>query len=78
MDALVAEPEVTGRDGVEHTGLAGTAVSCAAAKNFAAVTVRGDSGDYTRALEEMAADGGVHDDRRFSLGRKACEHTAWY
>ncbi|MDA1107770.1 MAG: bifunctional phosphoribosylaminoimidazolecarboxamide formyltransferase/IMP cyclohydrolase [Proteobacteria bacterium] len=78
FENTIASPACTFAEAIENIDIGGPAMLRAAAKNFAAVMVLVDRGDYARAVDEIAAHGGVNDDHRFSLAVKAFEHTARY
>jgi phosphoribosylaminoimidazolecarboxamide formyltransferase/IMP cyclohydrolase len=79
FEAAVAKPECGFDDAIENIDIGGPAMLRAAAKNFGAVTVAVDSGDYARILDAMAEqDGAVGDALRFELAAKAFAHTARY
>ena len=64
---------------IENIDIGGPTLLRAAAKNFTAVTVVVDNGDYETVLNEMKANqGGMGQELRFSLATKAFEHTARY
>ncbi len=64
---------------IENIDIGGPAMLRAAAKNYTAVTVVVDSGDYDAILAEMEQnEGAVSEATRFSLAVKAFEHTAAY
>jgi len=74
----VANPDCSLEDAIENIDIGGPAMVRAAAKNHASVSVVVDPDDYSRVLQEMAADSSVSDNTRFSLAIKAYEHTAQY
>jgi phosphoribosylaminoimidazolecarboxamide formyltransferase/IMP cyclohydrolase len=64
---------------IENIDIGGPAMLRAAAKNYSAVTVVVDSGDYDTVLAEMEKHGGaVSGALRYSLAVKAFEHCARY
>jgi phosphoribosylaminoimidazolecarboxamide formyltransferase/IMP cyclohydrolase len=64
---------------IENIDIGGPAMLRAAAKNYSAVTVVVDSGDYDTVLAEMENHGGaVSGALRYSLAVKAFEHCARY
>lgn len=65
-------------DLVEQIDIGGPSMIRAAAKNFRDVLVLVDPDDYPRVLEALDQPGGVPLDLRFSLARRAFEHTAAY
>ncbi|MGA9854592.1 MAG: bifunctional phosphoribosylaminoimidazolecarboxamide formyltransferase/IMP cyclohydrolase [Gammaproteobacteria bacterium] len=79
FEATVANPGHTLNMAIENIDIGGPAMLRAAAKNFAAVTVVVDSGDYERVLADMQAHtGAVSDTLRYQLAVKAFAHTAAY
>jgi phosphoribosylaminoimidazolecarboxamide formyltransferase/IMP cyclohydrolase len=76
--ATVADPDCRFEDAVENIDIGGPAMLRSAAKNHAAVAVVIDPEDYPRVLEEIRGSGGVSDETRFALARKAFAHTAAY
>ena len=79
FEATVANPDCDLPTAIENIDIGGPTMLRAAAKNHAAVTVVTDAADYSRILEEMAANGGaVSDSTRFDLAVKTFEHTAHY
>ena len=65
-------------DLIEEIDIGGPSLLRAAAKNFRDVLVVVDPADYTRLVEELDRPGGPSLDFRFTLMRKAFEHTALY
>ena len=79
FERTIAEPGCALSDAIENIDVGGPAMIRAGAKNYAAVTVVVDPGDYQGIVEEMAAhNGGVAAETRFSLAAKAFAHTARY
>ncbi|WP_129138763.1 bifunctional phosphoribosylaminoimidazolecarboxamide formyltransferase/IMP cyclohydrolase [Modicisalibacter coralii] len=75
----VARPDCTLEDAIENIDIGGPTMVRACAKNHAYTSIVVDAGDYTRVLDEMAANqGAVSDALRFDLAVKAFEHTAGY
>jgi phosphoribosylaminoimidazolecarboxamide formyltransferase/IMP cyclohydrolase len=72
------KPETSFDDLVEEIDIGGPSLVRAAAKNFRDVLVVVDPADYARLIEELDRPGGPSLDFRFSLMRKAFEHTAAY
>ncbi|MDC0708519.1 bifunctional phosphoribosylaminoimidazolecarboxamide formyltransferase/IMP cyclohydrolase [Stigmatella sp. ncwal1] len=68
-----SEPEV-----IEQIDIGGPAMVRAAAKNFRHVCVVVDPDDYAAVLEELGTSGGVGEETRRRLMRKAFAHTAAY
>ncbi|MHB8742148.1 MAG: bifunctional phosphoribosylaminoimidazolecarboxamide formyltransferase/IMP cyclohydrolase [Sulfuricaulis sp.] len=66
-------------EAIENIDIGGPTLLRAAAKNYHAVTVIVDTGDYAPVLEELKNNqGSVGAPRRFQLATKAFEHTAAY
>jgi phosphoribosylaminoimidazolecarboxamide formyltransferase/IMP cyclohydrolase len=63
---------------IENIDIGGPSMIRSAAKNFEDVTVVVDAADYPLVLEEMRAQGGVSDETRARLARKAFATTAAY
>ncbi len=79
FEATVANPDCDLPTAIENIDIGGPTMLRAAAKNHAAVTVVTDAADYSRILQEMAANGGaVSSATRFDLAVKTFEHTARY
>ena len=79
FEETVAQPGCDLDTAIENIDIGGPALLRAAAKNYAAVTVVVDAGDYTRVLAEMDTNAGaVADETRFLLAVKTFEHTARY
>ena len=78
FQATVADPDCRFEDAIENIDIGGPAMLRSAAKNHAAVAVLIDPADYPRVLEEVRSSGGVSDETRFALARKAFAHTAAY
>ncbi len=79
FEQTVARPDCDLATAIENIDIGGPTLIRAAAKNHAAVTVIVDSADYSRVLEEMAAnDGAVTAATRYRLAVKTFEHTARY
>ena len=76
--ATVAKPGCTLEDAVEHIDIGGPSMLRSAAKNFAAVTVVCDPGDYDVVLDEIRRFGNTDIDTRIKLSAKAYTHTAQY
>ena len=73
----VARDEVGLDEAVEQIDIGGPSLLRAAAKNHARVTVVVDPEDYSRVIEEMAAEGTTESTRR-DLAVKVYRHTAAY
>ena len=78
FEATVAKPGCTLEDAVEHIDIGGPSMLRSAAKNFAAVTVVCDPGDYVVVLDEIRRFGNTDIDTRIKLSAKAYTHTAQY
>lgn len=63
---------------VENIDIGGPAMIRAAAKNHESVAVVVDPADYPEVWAEIQATGGVSQDTRLRLARKAFQHTAAY
>ncbi len=63
---------------VEMIDIGGPTMVRAAAKNFRDVGVVVDPRDYGRIADELREQGGLSDETRFLLARKAFQHTASY
>ena len=74
----VAKPGCTLDDAIENIDIGGPAMVRAAAKNWQHVGVVVDPADYPAVLEALDGAGGLSDDQRFALMRKAFAHTAAY
>ncbi|HEX5830738.1 MAG TPA: bifunctional phosphoribosylaminoimidazolecarboxamide formyltransferase/IMP cyclohydrolase [Gemmatimonadaceae bacterium] len=73
----VARPNVSPEEAIEQIDIGGPSMLRSAAKNFAAVTVIVDPGDYARALAALQAGDDDVDLRRLLAG-KVFAHTAAY
>jgi len=79
FEETVARPDCALADAIENIDIGGPTLLRAAAKNYIAVTVVVDVGDYAPVLDEMKQRrGSVGDELRFRLATKAFEHTAAY
>jgi phosphoribosylaminoimidazolecarboxamide formyltransferase/IMP cyclohydrolase len=75
----VARPGSTLAEAIENIDVGGPSMLRAAAKNYAGVAVVTDPSDYPKLLAEMdRRGGGLGDDTRFALARKAFAHSAAY
>jgi phosphoribosylaminoimidazolecarboxamide formyltransferase / IMP cyclohydrolase len=75
----VAKPGATLADAIENIDIGGPSMLRAAAKNYAGVAVVTDPADYPKVLAELDENsGGLSDDTRFALSRKAFAHSAAY
>ena len=75
--ATVADPDCRLEDAIENIDIGGPAMLRSAAKNYAGVTVVVDPADYPVVLAEIKS-GGVSEQTRFALAKKAFAHTAAY
>ncbi len=73
----VAKPSCTLEDAIENIDIGGPSMVRAAAKNWQHVGVVVDPDDYPAVAAELDS-GGLGDDTRFRLMRKAFAHTASY
>ena len=78
FEATVAKEGVTLADAIENIDIGGPSMLRSAAKNCASVTVVCDPEDYTKVLEEIAAEGNTTPETRLRLSAKAYTHTAVY
>jgi phosphoribosylaminoimidazolecarboxamide formyltransferase/IMP cyclohydrolase len=79
FEATTARPNVSLAEAVEQIDIGGPAMLRSAAKNFQAVAVVVDPGDYGRILDELKRSSGfLSRATRFELARKAFTHTARY
>ena len=79
FEETVARQDCTLADAIENIDIGGPTLLRAAAKNYSAVTVVVDAGDYAPVLDEMKQrNGSVGDELRFRLATRAFEHTAAY
>jgi phosphoribosylaminoimidazolecarboxamide formyltransferase/IMP cyclohydrolase len=74
----IADPSVDPAEAIEMIDVGGPAMTRAAAKNHAHVTVLTDPADYTALLDELRALGGVGEATRARLAAKAFARTAAY
>ncbi len=75
----IAKPGTTLAEAIENIDIGGPAMVRAAAKNYADVAIVTDPNDYSRLLEEIAANSGaISHETRFALAQKAFSHTAHY
>lgn len=79
FEATIAKPDVTRVDAIENIDIGGPSMLRSAAKNHCFVAVVTDPDDYGRVLDEMERfEGGVSDELRAELARKAFATTARY
>ena len=77
--ATIAKPDCSFADAIENIDIGGPTMLRSAAKNFNAVTVVTDPGDYASIIAEMqAGEGAVSPATNFSLARKVFQATALY
>ncbi|WP_055109695.1 bifunctional phosphoribosylaminoimidazolecarboxamide formyltransferase/IMP cyclohydrolase [Paenibacillus ihumii] len=74
----IAKPDVTYEDAIENIDIGGPTMLRSAAKNHAFVSVVVDSGDYSKVLDEIAAEGDTTLETRKRLAAKVFRHTAAY
>jgi phosphoribosylaminoimidazolecarboxamide formyltransferase/IMP cyclohydrolase len=74
----IADPAVSEPDAIEMIDIGGPAMTRAAAKNSAHVTVVVDPADYDAVLDELRAQGGIGSATRRRLAGKAFARTAAY
>ncbi|MFD3261139.1 bifunctional phosphoribosylaminoimidazolecarboxamide formyltransferase/IMP cyclohydrolase [Paenibacillus lentus] len=74
----IAKPDVTYEDAIENIDIGGPTMLRSAAKNHAFVSVVVDSNDYSKVLDEIAAEGDTTLDTRKQLAAKVFRHTAAY
>ena len=77
FEATVARPGVSREDAIEHIDIGGPSMIRSAAKNQDWVGVLVDPGDYAGVLAELR-EGGLLEETRWSLARKAFARTAAY
>jgi phosphoribosylaminoimidazolecarboxamide formyltransferase/IMP cyclohydrolase len=79
FEKAVAWPDCTLADAIENIDIGGPTMLRAAAKNYEAITVVVDPGDYPRIMKEMQAhEGATTLATRFQLARKVFALTAAY
>jgi phosphoribosylaminoimidazolecarboxamide formyltransferase/IMP cyclohydrolase len=74
----VARPDVTLDEALENIDIGGVALTRAAAKNFARVTLLTDPADYPAVLAELQSHGSVGPETRRRLAEKGFAYTAAY
>ena len=77
FEATVAQPDVTLEEAVENIDIGGPSMVRSAAKNFDAVTIVVDPGDYEAVLQELRS-GATGLETRKQLAVKAYAHTSAY
>uniref|UniRef100_A0A7V4G7P4 IMP cyclohydrolase n=1 Tax=Desulfobacca acetoxidans TaxID=60893 RepID=A0A7V4G7P4_9BACT len=79
FEKAVAQPGCTLEDAIENIDIGGPTLLRAAAKNYQAVTVVVDPGDYAKVMKEMQAHKNATTvGTRFQLARKVFELTSAY
>jgi phosphoribosylaminoimidazolecarboxamide formyltransferase/IMP cyclohydrolase len=79
FEKAVAQPGCTLEDAIENIDIGGPTLLRAAAKNYAAVTVVVDPGDYHHLMEEIKLlKGATNLGTRFRLARKVFQLTSAY
>jgi phosphoribosylaminoimidazolecarboxamide formyltransferase/IMP cyclohydrolase len=78
FEAVTADENCSLEDAIENIDIGGPAMVRAAAKNHSRVSVVVDPDDYSLIAGELAADGAVSAQTRFTLATKAFAHTARY
>lgn len=78
FEATIAKPGVTFEEAIENIDIGGPCLLRASAKNFAAVTVVCDSGDYGRVTEELKTQGQTSLETRRYLAQKVFRRTSEY
>ncbi len=79
FERTVADPGCDLVTAVENIDIGGPTMVRAAAKNFDAVAIVVNTGDYPRVTEELKAKGGaLSRETRFDLSVKAFQHTSAY
>jgi phosphoribosylaminoimidazolecarboxamide formyltransferase / IMP cyclohydrolase len=79
FEATLAKPDCPLIEAIEQIDIGGPALLRSAAKNFSAVAVVADPGDYAAVLDELRQSGGsLSAVTRLGLARKAFAHTARY
>lgn len=71
-------PKTPATEAMEWVDIGGETLIRAAAKNFSAVGVIVDPGDYPRVLEELRTSKGLSEETSRSLAEKAFQHVARY
>ncbi len=78
FEATIAKPGVTFEEAIENIDIGGPCLLRASAKNFAAVTVICDSGDYPRVADELRVTGRTSLETRRYLAQKVYRRTSEY
>ena len=78
FEATVAKPGCRFEDAIENIDIGGPTMIRSAAKNHAYVAVVVDPADYGAVADELTTRGGVSDETRKRLARKAFAHTGAY
>lgn len=74
----VAKPDCTLEDAIENIDIGGPTMVRAAAKNYRDVAIITAPSDYTDLLQSLQEQRGFTETQRFSLAKKAFQHTAEY
>jgi len=79
FEQAIAKPGCTLEDAIENIDIGGPTLLRAAAKNYQAVTVVTDPGDYHQVMEEIKINKGATNlGTRFTLARKVFKLTSEY
>ena len=78
FEAATADESCSLENAIENIDIGGPAMVRAAAKNHARVSVVVDPDDYAGIAAELASNGSVCEQTRFTLATKAFAHTARY
>ena len=79
FEATLGDPDCLLTEAIEQIDIGGPALLRSAAKNFSAVAVVADPGDYAAVLAELRQSGGsLSAVTRLEMARKAFAHTARY
>lgn len=74
----IEKPDVTLAEAIENIDIGGPSMVRSAAKNYQAVTVVVDQGDYQAVLDQIKQNGDTTKELRAKLAAKAFSHTAAY
>ena len=78
FEAVTSAADCSLEQAIENIDIGGPAMVRAAAKNHQRVTVVVDPADYAQVAAELAANGSVSDQTRYTLATRAFAHTARY
>lgn len=78
FEDTIAKVGVIFEDAIENIDIGGPCLLRASAKNFAHVTVVCDSGDYSRVMDELKANGHTSLETRRNLAQKVYRRTSEY